>query len=191
MSQTERDLVDRHGIRWVVRLESWRPWSAGSISGRVLATDGEGEDILVFQSGGERRERRSFPSEWVDLDDAELASLLAGAERADTGPEGETHGSMICTRCGSRGEYRSRRRGSWLLEILLYVACVPVAVMPIIVFDWWRTAAVAFVPIAYTLGRSLTRYRACRLCLADALIPVKSPVGRQLVTGGRHDGVEQ
>jgi hypothetical protein len=68
---------------------------------------------------------------------------------------------MICTQCGTSGNPKTVTRGSFLIEIVLWLCFV--------------------VPgLLYTMWRLTTRLQACTACSATTLVPVHSPVGEKL-----------
>lgn len=68
---------------------------------------------------------------------------------------------LICTTCGSVGKPKTITRGSIVIEIILWLC--------------------AIVPgLVYTIWRLTTRTKGCRACGAAQLVPLDSPVGRQL-----------
>jgi hypothetical protein len=72
-----------------------------------------------------------------------------------------TMSTMICTQCGTISNSKTVTRGSFLIEIVLWLCFV--------------------VPgLLYTMWRLTTRSKACTACGATTLVPVHSPVGRKL-----------
>lgn len=71
---------------------------------------------------------------------------------------------MVCTTCRSVGKPKSQTQGSLLVEVALWVLfCFP--------------------GLIYSLWRLSSRTRVCRQCGSPQIVPLTSPVGRQL-TGG-------
>lgn len=69
---------------------------------------------------------------------------------------------LICTTCGSVGEYHETRPGSGLVEAILW---------------FWM-----FIPGAlYSAWRSSKKSTVCAVCGARTLIKVETPVGRQVL----------
>ena len=68
---------------------------------------------------------------------------------------------MICTRCGSQAGARSVTRGSFFIEIILWLCFL--------------------IPgLIYTIWRLTTRHKACRACGSAELVPTDSPAGKAL-----------
>lgn len=71
---------------------------------------------------------------------------------------------MVCTQCESVGKPKRRTKGSFIIEIFLWLMFI--------------------VPgILYSLWRLTTKENVCRTCGAASLVPVQSPAG-QRITGG-------
>ena len=68
---------------------------------------------------------------------------------------------LVCTQCGTVGKPKTTTRGSILIEIVLWLACL----LP---------------GIIYTLWRLTTHGKACRKCGSPNLVPVNSPAGQNL-----------
>lgn len=69
--------------------------------------------------------------------------------------------AVVCTVCHHHGPARLRTRGSFLLELLLWL--------------------VLLVPgLAYSLWRLSTRQRVCAACGSAQVVPPDTPVGRKL-----------
>lgn len=77
---------------------------------------------------------------------------------------GPTRG-FVCTRCGTVGRLRTRTKGSFLIEVMLWLAFIVPGVL-------------------YSLWRLTTRARVCAACGSDALVPVNSPAGQRIIGGG-------
>jgi hypothetical protein len=67
----------------------------------------------------------------------------------------------ICASCGTVGQAKIVTKGSLLIEIFLWLCLIVPGVL-------------------YSLWRLTSRHKACRACGAQNLIPVDSPLGRQL-----------
>lgn len=71
-----------------------------------------------------------------------------------------TH-EMICTRCGHAGTPALATPGSILVELVLWLCLI----VPGLIYSLWR------------LSR---RHEVCKACGATQLVPLDSPVGREL-----------
>jgi hypothetical protein len=67
----------------------------------------------------------------------------------------------ICTSCGSRAPSKTVTRGSFLIEVILWLCFI----IPGVIYSLWRLT---------------TRSQACSACGATSLVPADSPVGRKL-----------
>lgn len=68
---------------------------------------------------------------------------------------------MICTSCHATGEPRSLTRGSIVIELVLWLLCL----VPGLIYSVWRLS---------------TRAKVCKTCSSPQLVPLNSPMGRQL-----------
>ncbi len=68
---------------------------------------------------------------------------------------------MFCTACGTTGKPKRMTRGSILIEIVLWLCFI----VPGIIYSLWRMT---------------TRYNACRQCGSQAIVPLDSPMARQM-----------
>lgn len=67
----------------------------------------------------------------------------------------------ICTKCGTTTKGKTITKGSFFIELILWLCF--------------------FVPgIIYSMWRLSTRYEACPECGAVDLVPVNSPAGKKL-----------
>jgi len=71
---------------------------------------------------------------------------------------------MVCTQCESVGKPKTRTKGSFFIEVVLWLAFI----VPGIIYSLWRLT---------------TKEKVCVACGAAALVPVGSPAG-QRITGG-------
>lgn len=69
---------------------------------------------------------------------------------------------VICADCGSQDYAKKTTRGSFALELLLWL----LGILPGLIYSIWRLS---------------TRYTACAGCSSTRLLPVNSPAGRELV----------
>ena len=67
----------------------------------------------------------------------------------------------ICTMCGYVGYSKKITRGSFLMEVLLWLLFI-------------------FPGLIYSVWRQVSKYKACPMCKNATMIPLDSPVGRQL-----------
>lgn len=68
---------------------------------------------------------------------------------------------MICSRCGARGQPKNRVKGSFLIEVVLWLCFL----VPGLIYSIWRLTSKAKV---------------CPTCGAEAMIPLNSPMGQKL-----------
>ena len=69
---------------------------------------------------------------------------------------------LICSQCGHVGSSQTAVKGSFLIEIVLWLCFI--------------------VPgLIYSLWRSTSRYKKCPVCGSTNMIPVDSPVGQKLL----------
>lgn len=72
---------------------------------------------------------------------------------------------VVCTVCHHQGKPRRETRGSLVIEIVLWcLACFP--------------------GLIYTLWRQTTKKDVCGGCGAEALVPVNSPRGKEILGKG-------
>ena len=69
--------------------------------------------------------------------------------------------SIICSSCGTQGKPRTVTKGSIFIEIILWLFML----LPGLIYSIWRLSS---------------RHDACRACGDDNLVPLTSPVGREL-----------
>lgn len=67
----------------------------------------------------------------------------------------------ICARCGTRGPGKRVTKGSFLIELFLWLCLI----VPGLVYSLWRLT---------------TKHTACRKCGSTELVPVDTPMGRKL-----------
>ena len=67
----------------------------------------------------------------------------------------------ICTSCGSTAPSKTVTRGSFLIEVILWLCFI----IPGVLYSLWRLT---------------TRSQACSACGATSLVPADSPMGRKL-----------
>lgn len=78
--------------------------------------------------------------------------------------EGYSTGSHVCTQCGVRVKPKTFTKGSFAIEIILWLCLI--------------------VPgLIYTIWRSSTRYTGCPDCKTQTMVKADSPIGKQLLSG--------
>lgn len=69
---------------------------------------------------------------------------------------------VVCGSCGTRGTPKTVTKGSFLLELFLFLCF--------------------FIPgLLYAIWRSTTKHKACRTCGSPNLVPADSPIGREII----------
>lgn len=68
----------------------------------------------------------------------------------------------VCTQCGHVGRPKRITKGSFIIEVVLWLCMI-------------------FPGVIYSLWRLTSRYDACPACRQPTMIPVDTPVGRKLV----------
>lgn len=67
---------------------------------------------------------------------------------------------MVCITCGHHGATKSHTKGSFLLEVVLWLMFI----VPGLIYSVWRVSS---------------RSQVCASCGASTLVPADSPVGRR------------
>lgn len=88
---------------------------------------------------------------------AVVGAIWYGFAAARSGSEGR----LFCTSCGSQGEGRTRTRGSFLIEIVLWLCLI----VPGLIYSIWRMT---------------TKARVCEACGASTLVPADSPMAMKM-----------
>jgi hypothetical protein len=70
---------------------------------------------------------------------------------------------MICRNCGHQGKPKRITKGSILIEIILWIFFI----VPGVIYSLWRLT---------------TRSLACPHCRQQTMIPIDSPIGRELLS---------
>jgi hypothetical protein len=70
--------------------------------------------------------------------------------------------SIICTNCGHTGNPTKHTRGSFLIELVLWLTFI----VPGLIYSLWRLT---------------TKERVCRKCGSSNLVPADTPRGRKLM----------
>lgn len=69
---------------------------------------------------------------------------------------------MVCKACGHQGGGQSKTRGSFAIEIILWLCFI----VPGLIYSIWRAGS---------------RYKACASCGKNELIPANSPIGQKII----------
>jgi hypothetical protein len=69
----------------------------------------------------------------------------------------------ICTTCGFKGKPKRMTKGSFLMEVLLWICFL----LPGLIYSIWRLAS---------------KYEGCPKCLGAAMIPLDSPMAAKLLS---------
>ena len=85
-----------------------------------------------------------------------LAKVIGGLRGRGSGPP------RVCTTCGHHGVPVRTTRGSFPIEVVLWLCFI----VPGLIYSLWRIS---------------TRTQACAACGATTLVPDDSPVGRKLL----------
>jgi hypothetical protein len=72
----------------------------------------------------------------------------------------------VCTACGSVGRPERVTKGSFLIELALWLFFL----LPGLIYSLWRMTS---------------KHWACRQCGSPSLVPANSPVGQKLIAGGK------
>lgn len=70
--------------------------------------------------------------------------------------------SHICSTCGTPVDPKTKTRGSFLVELILWCCFV----VPGLIYSLWRLT---------------TRFKACKHCGSQVLVPVGTPAGKALL----------
>lgn len=70
--------------------------------------------------------------------------------------------TFICKNCGYVGSPKMMTKGSFLMELVLWILLI----VPGIIYSIWRIT---------------TRYKSCLLCKSPDIVPIESPLGRKLI----------
>jgi hypothetical protein len=68
----------------------------------------------------------------------------------------------VCTVCHTADHPKTRTKGSFFIEIVLWICFIIPGVL-------------------YSLWRMTTRAKVCRSCGAEAIVPASSPAGRRII----------
>jgi len=74
----------------------------------------------------------------------------------------EKQETMICTICGTAGKPKKETRGSFAIEIILWLCMV----LPGLLYSIWRASS---------------KYDVCKYCGNKNIVPINSPVGQELL----------
>lgn len=78
---------------------------------------------------------------------------------------------FICTQCGYKGREKNYTKGSFILELVLWLFGIAFC---------WLFLISLIIPIIYSLWRMFSRFKACPECKGN-MIKIESPVGRKLL----------
>lgn len=81
---------------------------------------------------------------------------------------GRRGAARVCTRCGHSGPPKVRTRGSFAIELVLWLLFI----VPGLIYSLWRLSS---------------RQQVCESCGAADLVAPDSPVGQRLLNGQRAD----
>lgn len=70
---------------------------------------------------------------------------------------------MVCARCGTVGKPKQRARGSFGVEVVMWLLLI----VPGIIYSAWRSFSGTI--------------KTCRACRSEELVPLDSPRGKQLI----------
>lgn len=76
--------------------------------------------------------------------------------------------NQICTHCGTVGVPKTVTKGSFLIEIVLWLCLL----VPGFIYSVWRLT---------------TRRKACRVCGSSGMVPLNSPMGLRLLGETKED----
>lgn len=80
---------------------------------------------------------------------------------------------FVCTSCGYVGKPKSYIKGSFIIELILW----GLGIIFLFIFGF-----ITLIPgFIYTLWRVSTKYKGCRNCKSNSIIPVDSPKGQLLL----------
>jgi|GEM_PF-983782 len=85
-----------------------------------------------------------------------------GALQVEQKKASPVKGGYICTQCGNIGDPKTETKGSIIIEIVLWLCFL----IPGLIYSIWRLTS---------------RYKACKLCNGNSVIPINSPVGMQII----------
>ena len=75
-------------------------------------------------------------------------------------------GEVICTVCGHVGKVKNLTKGSFMIELLMWIFFI--------------------IPgIIYTIWRLTTQQKVCSKCNSPSIIPVDTPKGQELLKKGK------
>lgn len=86
---------------------------------------------------------------------------------------------MVCTRCGSISRPKKNTPGSFLVELLLFLMVIASLLLSPI-FGFIVPIFIIVLFLLYGIWRLTARKKVCRVCFADSLIPIDSPVGEAM-----------
>ena len=94
-----------------------------------------------------------------------------------TANEARDTSEMVCTRCGSIGRPKRHTPGSFVIELLLFLLIIGGIVLGSS-YGFIIPGVFVVLFLIYGSWRLTARKWICRVCRAEALVPVDSPVGQ-------------
>ncbi len=90
---------------------------------------------------------------------------------------------LICTSCGNTGTPISTRKGSFIFELLIWVIVVTLLLFEIAFSSFYIFIFLVvsiIIGIVYSAWRGNNKKDKCSLCGKDTMIPINTPVGKNL-----------
>lgn len=85
--------------------------------------------------------------------------------------------SLICPHCGHSGASKTHVKGSILFEVSLWILFV----IPMLALSFRSgTPLLLVVPLIFSMWRLTTRQQVCSVCIQPGMIPISSPIGKEL-----------
>jgi len=81
--------------------------------------------------------------------------------------------AWYCTSCGNLGSRKTATKGSFIIELFLYLVCGF-----LFIFTAWPAI---IIPVVYSLWRLSSRNKVCPTCGNQTMIPDNSPVARKMI----------
>jgi hypothetical protein len=100
-------------------------------------------------------------SEWVVLCIVAVVIYLSWKRGSFSLSSSSADSTFICSNCGTRGRPTTRTRGSFFIELILWICLI----IPGLIYSIWRLT---------------TRHKVCPACGHETMISVSSPRGKQL-----------
>lgn len=93
--------------------------------------------------------------------------------------EGGFTSEMVCTRCGSIARPKRHTPGSLLIELLLLLFIIASLILSP-TYGFIIPSLFFILLLIYGIWRLTARKWVCRVCVAEALVPIDSPVGQSM-----------